>query len=44
VRIERWRGEQHEELVRVAVPKNAVRARERIAAEVARLVHEGHLP
>jgi hypothetical protein len=44
VRILRYRGEHHEELARVVVPKNALRARDRIATEVAPLVHDGHLP
>jgi hypothetical protein len=44
VRILRFRGKHHEELARVVVPKNALRARERIATEVAHLVQDGHLP
>lgn len=43
-RIVRWRGKRNDELNRFAVPKNAQRCREEIAAQVGRLVLEQQLP
>ena len=44
VRIVRWRGKQDETLSCSVVPKNAARAQDCVASEIARLVRDGHLP
>jgi hypothetical protein len=44
VRIVRWRGKQAEELTCFVVPKNAVRARDSVASEIARLIRDAYLP